>query len=330
VAITLKDLARMAGVAESTVSRALNDKPGVSEETKEKILKLADKHNYQPNRLAQGLAKNKTSVIALLLPDLKDLSYPGLIASVEKAANKAGYQVVLCNTAGSSQKAAGYLDLLQRNQFDGAIIVGGTPAEGKFLRLALENKNNMVLINMLLEELLLPSHLIDYQAEGILAAEHLLEENNVKPPLLVLGNEQEYAEMERKEGFITTCQQHLGSSGEIFSGVTDRAEGYQVFFNIVEKNQPPLAIYVTENFAALGLIEAIKTGGYLVPEDFQVIGTGSDFIADIISPKLTVVDEPLAKMAEEATEKLLKMLAEEEIDSEIKVYDPEIIAGGTT
>ena len=330
MAVTLKDLARMAGVAESTVSRALNNKPGVSEETREEILKLAAEYNYQPNRLAQGLAKKITSIIALLLPDLKNLSYPDLIAAVEEVANDSGYQVVLCNTAGSPEKTAAYLDLLQRNQFDGVIIVDGTPTGGKFLQLALENKNNMVLINMLLEELLLPSHLTDYRQEGVLAAEFLLNSADSQQAAMILGDGQEYRESERREGFMEASRRLTGSGGEVFSGVESREDGYQVFFQIVERMEPPLSFYITENLAALGLLEAIKTGGYLVPEDFQLIGTGSNFIAGIASPQLTVVDEPLTEMAGNAASNLLQMLSEEKVEPEIRVYQPEIITGETT
>jgi len=330
VAVTLKDLARIAGVAESTVSRALNDKPGVSEETREEILKLAVEYNYQPNRLAQGLAKQKTSIIALLLPDLKNPSYPELIAAVEGVANDSGYQVVLCNTAGSPEKTAAYLDLLQRNQFDGVIIVGGTPTGGKFLQLALENKNNMVLLNMLLEELLLPSHLIDYRQEGVLAAEYLLDSADSRPAALILGDAWEYRETERREGFLEASRRLTGSATEVFTGVESRDDGYQVFFRIVERLEPPLSFYITENLAALGLLEAIKSGGYLVPEDFQLLGTGSNFIAGIASPQLTVVDEPLREMASNAATSLLQLLSEDKSEPEIRVYQPKIIAGGTT
>jgi len=330
VAVTLKDLARMAGVAESTVSRALNNKPGVSEETREEILKLAAEYNYQPNRLAQGLAKQKTSIIALLLPDLKNPSYPDLIAAVEEVANQSGYQVVLCNTAGSPEKTAAYLDLLQRNQFDGVIIVGGTPTGGKFLQLALENSKNMVLINMLLEELLLPSHLIDYRQEGVLAAEFLLDTAVSRPAALIQGEAQEYREAERREGFLEASRRLTGSEAEVFTGVENREDGYQVFFEIVAIMEPPLSFYITENLAALGLLEAIKTGGYLVPEDFQLLGTGSNFVAGIASPRLTVVDEPLTEMAGDAARSLLKLLSEEKTEPEIRVYQPDIITGGTT
>ena len=122
--ITLKDIARMADVAESTVSRALNNKPGVGEDTKLKIIKIAKKHNYRPNQLARGLAANKTNMIAVILSEMDSPGNIEIVKSLEKAAEKNGYQIILCNTNNQTEKEKSYLTLLESNQVDGAIFIG--------------------------------------------------------------------------------------------------------------------------------------------------------------------------------------------------------------
>ena len=102
--LTLKDIAKKAGVAESTVSRAINNKPGVSKEKKQEIMKIVEKYDYQPNQLAQGLAKQETHILALLLSDLENPSYTEIIKSIENVANNNGYQIILCNTENKKKK----------------------------------------------------------------------------------------------------------------------------------------------------------------------------------------------------------------------------------
>ncbi len=108
MALTLKDLARLANVAESTVSRAINNKPGVSEEKRKEIIKLADKYNYKPNRLAKGLAEKRTKIIALLLPDLEYDSSLHFINTVEEELEKQNYQMLICNTKKNLVKSEKY------------------------------------------------------------------------------------------------------------------------------------------------------------------------------------------------------------------------------
>jgi len=86
--ITLKDIARMAGVAESTVSRALNDKKGVGENTRKKIIEIAEKYDYRPNKLARGLVSKKTNMIALILSDMENQSYIDIVKNIEIEAEK--------------------------------------------------------------------------------------------------------------------------------------------------------------------------------------------------------------------------------------------------
>lgn len=344
--ITQKDLAKMAGVAESTVSRALNDKPGVSRETREEILKLAEEHDYRPNLMARGLAREKTHMLALLLPDLKKPRHLQIVEAVERTFESTSHQVVVCNTRRSREKAADYLDLLKYNQFAGALIVGDIPAENKLLQLGWNEKNNLVLLNILLEEMALPCHLVNYRLEGWLAAEELTLSDSITsnspekdaergPVIMLMGSEMNYIEDERREGFVSYCRENGITTFSVCSDISSREDGYEAFLEAADEHYPlPKGFYLTSNLPAAGLMEAIKRGGYMIPEDFQVVGTGRDYIADLVSPELTVVDENIQEIAGDAAQTLLKIVREEEgkdaLEKLIKVYDPELRPGETT
>ena len=334
--ITQKELADMAGVAVSTVSRALNDKQGVSQETREKILDLAKEYNYKPNRMAQGLAKQKTNMLALLLPDLKNPENYSSVDAVEKVIEQTNYQLVICNSRGSEIKSKNYLDLLKLNQFDGALIVGGTKVGTKLLELAPRHEN-IVLINLLLEELLMPSHLVNYQEGGRLAAKELSDNKKVQvessaqgPFVMLMGSTRDYIDSKRRQGFVEYCQSQ-GIDYEVFSDVRSREDGYQAFLDILEEYYPPPdGFYLTSNMSAIGLIEAIKMGGYLIPEDFQIIGTGNNHISELAKPELTVIKEPLREIASSAAQNLLELVKNSSSAKDINVYNPTIEVKGTT
>lgn len=334
--VNQKDLARMAGVAVSTVSRALNGRPGVSEETRERILSLAEEHNYRPNKMAQGLAKQKTNMLALLLPDLKSPSHHLIIEAVEAVIEDSGYHIVICNTQRDETKGKNYLDLLKYNQFDGALIVGGTRPGRKLVELSWEKDNNMVLINQLVEELALPSHLVNYRQEGRLAAGALMKSagrsaDSSSPLVMLSGHHRDYVEEERREGFAEYCRERGMNNFRVFEDINTREEGYQAFLQVIEELYPlPAGFYLTSNLTAAGLMEAIKMGGYMVPEDFEVVGTGDNYMADMIKPELTLVDEPLEEIAAEAARTLLGLVEDEQPQEMIKVYDPSIRWGNTT
>ncbi|SDM08521.1 LacI family DNA-binding transcriptional regulator [Halarsenatibacter silvermanii] len=335
MSVTLKDLAEMAEVAESTVSRALNDRPGVSEKTRQEILRLAKEHNYRPNRMAQGLAGQKTRILGLILPDLDDPSHYHIIESVESVLEDTGYQLVICNTRRDPKKCRNYLNLIEYDQLDGALLVGGVKAGSKLIELTWERDNRIVLANLLVEELKLPSHLVNYRQGGRLAARELLPSSAQKlesgPPAILMGDENDYVEDERRQGFTEECRDRGMGEPEVVSGVFSHEDGYRAFLELVEEHYPlPEGFYLTSNLPAAGLIEAIKMGGYMIPEDFQVVGTGSNMMTEMIKPELSVIHEPLEELAVDAINTLLKLVRDEDIEEEIKVYDPELRRGETT
>lgn len=329
MALTLKDLARLANVAESTVSRAINNKPGVSEEKRKEILNLADKYNYKPNRLAKGLAEKRTKIIALLLPDLENTLSLKVISAVEEELEEQGYQMLICNTKKDISKTENYLKMLLEDQIDGVIILGGTPTTGKMIQIGLDKGERIVLVDKLLEEVVLTSHLIDHNKSGTIAAERLFKNSNKIKPVILIGEENDYIEQERLRGFVDVCKKH-GHKPEILTGINTRKDGYESFFQLVNNIDIPTGIFVTSNIAGIGLIESVKTGGWLIPDDFEVIGCEDDIISRISNPKLTVIKNPLIKMAQNAAKSLIDSIRSKTVTGEVSIYEPELVENDST
>ncbi len=325
MALTLKDIAKMVGVAESTVSRAINNKPGVGEDTRRKILNIVEEYNYKPNQMARGLAKQETRIIALFVPDLSLNSHLQIMNKVEGVANNQGYQVILCNTRESSEREKAYLNLLEKNQVDGAIIVGSKLTDENIINTVLRGDNIIVLINRLTEELLLPTVLIDKTRGAYLATEHLIEQG-FKKVALIMGDTNSFNENEKLTGYKNALQDYEQEYDEsyVFASKGKKEDGHKAFMQAIELPQIPRAFFVTNELMAAGLVESIKMGGYLIPEDFAVVCYGKSILTSVIEPSLTVVDEPLQEMGKIAAKYLIQLINGNSPSEMIKVLKPEL------
>ncbi len=329
--LTLKDIAKMVGVAESTVSRAINGKPGVSEETRKEILKIARDYNFKPNKLAQGLAKQETHILALLLPGLSEGNYSKIIENIETIAEKAGYQVILCNTHNDLEKEKSYLNLLEEKRVDGAIILGGELADQHIVNTKLRGNDNIVLINRLCEEILIPTILIDSKYGAYLATKHLLD-LSYENIALITGNSNDYIESEKLKGYKTALKEHNIKFNDDLVHETNgsRQAGYDSFLNLVDVKTPPDSFFVTGDLLSVGLVEAIKMGGYFIPQDYPVVSYGDTIINSIISPNLTRVVEPLNYAGEMAAEVLINLINNDKAEEEINVLKPKLLKSEST
>jgi LacI family transcriptional regulator len=321
--LTLKDIARMIGVAESTVSRAINNKPGVGEETRERIMQVVKKYEYKPNQFAQGLAKKETHIIALLLSDLTTPGYTEIIKNIEEVIDRSGYQVILCNTNNDPEKEKIYLELITRNRVDGAIILGWELVDENVLNLALNNKDRLVLVNCLSEEVLIPTILVDSNQGAYLATVHLLKKGYQRIAI-VMGSLLDFTESEKLAGYQKALEDYQIPIDDEIIIKTDgsRKNGYDSFLQLMEIKERPQAFFVTGDLLAVGLTEAIKMGGYFIPDDFALVSYGETAITSIISPPLTVVVEPLAQLGKLAAEYLVKLINRKPPKNMIRVLKP--------
>ena len=325
--LTLKDIARMAGVAESTVSRAINNKPGVGEETRKRILEIVRKYNYQPNQLARGLAIKETRMLALIVADLSSADYK-IIKSIEAYANEQGYNCLICNTDNNLEKEEAYLQLLSNQRVDGAIIIGGELANKNIINTALNKNGLMVLVNCLAEELLIPTILVDSARGGYLATSHLLQQG-LKKIAIVTGSSKDFLESEKLAGYLQALADHNLELEERYILETDgsREGGYDAFLQLLEQGDLPEAFFVTRDILAVGLIDAIKMGGYLIPEDFSIVGYGESIISSVINPPLTVVAEPLEELGRYAAKYIIEVINGRNPEEMIKVLEPVLKVG---
>ncbi|HRU33095.1 MAG TPA: LacI family DNA-binding transcriptional regulator, partial [bacterium] len=171
--VNIQEVAKEAGVSPSTVSRALNGFPGISEKTRERIVEIARKLNYRPNYRGQILTTQNTKNIGLLITDITNPFFPELVMGAEEYASKSGYTVLLGNTSESEEKETNYLDFFSRGPVDGIIISASRVSNEHIIMLA-EEGLPIVVINRILEHPKISYVSTDMEKGGYLATMHLL------------------------------------------------------------------------------------------------------------------------------------------------------------
>lgn len=328
--ITMKDLARRAGVSESTVSRALNNKAGVGPITRERIQKLALQYGFTPNPLARGLARKTTGMVGLILPDIDNYYTGAVVRGIENTCNNKGYHVVLGNSDGQVHREASYISFFTSSQVDGIIFLSGGLAEEAILKLGLKGYP-LLLINRFIEELSLPTLFLDHQHGAYLATQHLLKGGETRIAL-ILGSLEHMEQEERLLGYEEALRAHGQPYEENLVLETDgsRQGGYDAFLRLLEQTTPPQAIFAAGDLLALGVVEAIKTGGYMIPQDFAVVGFEDNLITSLIHPPLTTVALPYYDLGCRAAEKIIGAINKEEQEETVEILKPHLIHRSTS
>lgn len=316
--LTLKDVADACGVSTTTVSFVLNDKPSnISEETKERILRVAKEMNYQFNGVARALAIRKTNIIGILIPDISNAFFSESIRNMQVELNKQGYEVILCNSEDKFENDIKYLKLLLSRQVDGLILSISSEAM---------IDDNWLEIKRLLDENEVPHVLYDRYYPGDDAkvyVDNVQSAYELTKYLLSKGH--------RDIGIITGPMTLNSANGRylgvkkaleeadipftdeyVVYGNYDIESGYNGSEHLIGKVS---AIFAFNDLQAYGVIEKAREKGVKIPYDLSLVGFDDSFYSSILETKLTTVKQPITEMSQE-TCKLLLRLIENNIDKE--------------
>ncbi len=330
---SISEVAQMAGVSPSTVSRALNGKKGVGNEQREKIIRLAEKLGYQPNSLlhSHGAAVRK-GLIALIVGDIRNPFYTDLEYRIQRILSANGdYMVVVFNTEYAVDRELAILKMAERSGFSGIIMV---TAQSEELQEALAGSSMpKVLVNRILPSYRGDSVLTDNFQAGYLAAMHLIDLSHknigyVRGPLI------SSASFQRFEGF----QQALSNFGlsireeNIFDCDLMFESGRRCGEEFLARDYKdrPTAMVVGNDSAALGFIDACRKAGVSIPEELSVISFDDIVYSSIEGINLTTVSQHVEEMSRETARLLLRQLEGNAVKPERIIISPELIVRGTT
>jgi LacI family transcriptional regulator len=306
--VTIKDVARVAGVSPSTVSRALNDSPLIREETKDRIRRIARELGYERNELARGLVKGSFQTLGLLVPDITNPFFAEITRGVGKAAHAAGYGVILCNTEGDPDRERSYISLLRRKRVDGLVIASVT-VDAPCLKSLSRSKTPVVLVSRLSRDLKIPYVGVDDRLGGRLATEHLVGLGHERLGFIG-GPADVQASIDRLAAFQEVLAENripLRKSWVIFTEFTQRA-GYEAGLRLLGRKRRPTAVFAANDVIALGVLQAAEELGLRIPDDVSLVGYDDISYAALPRIELTTVAQPSFEIGRLAAEWLLALI----------------------
>ncbi len=324
---TIKDIAARAGISYATVSRALNEKYGVSRETREKVKALAEEMGYRPNAIAQGLVNRTTMTVGLIIPDITNPFYPRLALGIEDRLLKAGYNVFLCNTSWNPDRERDYLNNLVQKQVDG-IIISSIAHHADDIESIIPSDMPLVYVSSYPEDTERSYVLIDNIKGADMAVSHLLFRKRRR--IAFIGSQQEYHSLEDRLSGYRKALKRAGIEVSEDMVVLDKFQeqsGYKIIRELLEKGTIPDGVFAENDIIAMGVVQGVQDSGYRVPEDVAVIGFDDIPIASHPDIQLSTIHQPKYRIGSYAAEILLNQLIQDpsERRTERMTLQPELI-----
>lgn len=297
---TIKDIAKAANVSATAVSMALNNRPGVSKVTKQKILRIAKKLKYQPNFIAKSLISRRSYTIGFILNSITDPFYPELAKGIEESANKRGYNLLLCNTNRDLQIEKKSIDMLRSKGVDGIILATVLQHDSNIPPL-IEDEFPFVLIN---RHLLDPAfkNKIDYVVldnywGGYHGMEHLYRLGHDRIAIIT-GNAKTSTAILRTEGSIKAIADRGATVDRnlIVEGRYQRHVAYEAAKKLMAMKFPPTAYFAQDDYMAIGIREALLEEGLRIPDDVALMGFDDTEIAAFTGIDLTTISQKKYEM----------------------------------
>jgi len=324
---TIRDIAKRADVSYQTVSLVINNKPGVSEKTRKRILRLMNELDYRPNRAAQMLTTNRSNTLELIVVDVL---YAGHLAhstkNMARAAKQVGYSLLVSETDSNGLGAA--LDNAASRLVDGVVIYAP--------RLHIDDEELLALckgIPMVRRDYVPSSRLawvgFDQVYGTRLATEYLIKLGHrhiaAIPPTSELHNG-----YWRYTTWKNVLLEHGLTPGPEFAGDYSVSSGYEAAHHIVDTGEPFTAVLVGTDNMALGALHALRERGLRIPDDVSVVGFDNTEFSIYLEPPLTTVDFKFAKQDEMVIKYLVEIIADPGMELHQRVLLPELIVREST
>lgn len=300
----LVDIAREAGVSIATVSKAIHNTGRMSEETRKKILTIIQDMNFRPNMIGSALRSKSTYTVGLLIPDLSNPFSGEIARSVEERGKELGYSVVMCNTDNDSEKEAWYISVLNQKSVDGIISASGFQNE-EILKDLVEQKFPIALITRDSKTLAIDTVTVDDFLGGYKATSYLIGLGHTKIGTVVLDID---SGRERLRGYKHALAESGMACDEriiVSSGFT-KEDGKEAAFKLLDSPEPPTAIVAGNDLLAIGVMLAAKERGITIPDQLSVIGYDNTILAEITTPSLTTINQPISEMGRQVMDLLFQ------------------------
>ena len=309
--VNIHEIARRANVSVATVSRALNKNGKVNEQTRQKIIQIAQEFNYKPSSIARGLSKNRTDTIGVILPGLAGEFFMDILQGIDEEAYRNNRYVMVSSSHSKRNIVETLLEFMATGRVDGVILMA-PQMNHELIDLIKKSKRPIVLLNSSVEVVPAVSFNINNYQGAYGMTQHLIR-HGFKNIAMILGPEGNYDAEERFRGYKGALKDNqLPFYSElVVGGDFTPKSGYYGFMRLTNASQKPDAIFTANDMMAVGAYQAAKDSNLIIPQDIVVVGFDDIYLSRIMTPRLTTVHVPIIELGNKAVKYILKMISGE-------------------
>ncbi|WP_291633191.1 LacI family DNA-binding transcriptional regulator [Clostridium sp.] len=305
--VTIKDIAKIANVSHTTVSRALNDSPFINVETKAKIMAIATELNYVPNYSAKSLVLNRSYNIGLIFTTISEVTASSFFHETVSGVNsgiKECYNLVVRGIDDYKN-----FTFINKRSFDGIILMSQSNSDNPFIYYLLEKKIPLVVLNRDIDVNSI-INILSSDKKGAYEAVTYLIRNGHKDIAIIEGAKGFNSTIERKNGFLNALiENNLKISSEyMVSGDYTIESGYSAMKKLLRQRTIPTAVFCSNDEMAVGAMKATFEAGLNVPSDISIMGFDGSKLGAFLTPALTTVRRPIIEVSKKGAEKLLHII----------------------
>ena len=328
MASTIKDVAKMADVSISTVSRVINDSKPVSPEARRRVLHAIEVLDYKPNEVARSLVTKKSNIIGVIVNDIGNGYVSQVLRGVEEIGRMFNYDILLSSSYGDLEVEMKFANLFSQKQVEGIILISDILNERLMYKLD-HIKIPYVVINRFYTIDQAATVSINNKNATYKMTQYLIDEGHEKIGYVALRKDMDRTnETYKIKGYREAMQQNDLKAKIIYAEGLDQEAAEDVIEDIIEdiEDKRYTALFCTQDILAIHLMNELSDRGIRVPDDISICGFGGTELSEIIRPSLTTVKEPFYDIGAVAVRKLLKSVeAKQELKRDTVFLPVEII-----
>lgn len=324
-AVTIKDIARKLGVSVTTVSKALNGHPDISQKRRDEIMRTVEAMNYVPNAIASNLRQSKSRFIGLIISDNSNPYYSQLIKGAETEISSHNFQTIIFNNNEDIERELQLIRNLKMVNVAGVVI---TPARSNAASIELLKKFEIpfVLANRFVKRGS-DNYVVADDIEAARMATSYLLQKREWDIAFINGDEKISAAEDRRKGFVQAHSEYRRTVNNkcIITGALNQVDGYESARKLLSQHRPPLSILCFSDYVATGVLGYLKDAGINVPGEVAVMGFDNIDLFSFWSPRLTTVDIPEYEIGKRSVEMLFDVISGEAKSPQRIVLPPALV-----
>lgn len=301
--MTIYDIAKEAGVAASTVSRVINNKPGIKAETRKKVQELLNKYNYTPDAAARGLVMQSTKMVGILIVDIRVTHHIDSAFVIEQELTKRGYCCITMSTGPTDERKAEYIRILEQRRVEGVILMGSmfsTEAVKQSIREHLP-RVPVVIVNGYLDLPNVSGVIVDEDSGVEQCVDLLMSKGKTKIAFIL--DAYSPANTRKQQGYYDGMRKHGAAEEDLWMYEARESSlngGYEATVQVLKDHPDIQGIIYSIDLVAVGGVRAAYDMGFQVPEQLGLIGIDNSLYGEICMPRLTTLNNRLQELSETA------------------------------